>query len=39
VAKDEVLARANDENLADNYKKNVALLKNAKANLEYYQEL
>ena len=39
VEKDEILARANDENLADNYKKNVALLKNAEANLEYYQEL
>ena len=39
IEKGEILAQANDENLTDNYKKNIALLKNAKANLEYYQEL
>jgi HlyD family secretion protein len=33
------LARANDENLSADYKKNVALLKSAEVTLNYYQEL
>jgi HlyD family secretion protein len=39
VEKNEILARANDENLATDYKKNAALLRSSEANLIYYQEL
>lgn len=39
VKRDEIMAAVNNEDVAADYEKNLALLKSAKANLEYYQEL
>ena len=39
VKKDEILARANDDDLTASYNQDLALVKSAESNLTYYQEL